>query len=193
MYSDFTLLFQQAGPFSERFPVSTMVNLQPTENASSLLNTECFQISYCLFQDSVFDLIVGLKHTETNVMTREGLSLISSTPLSLLCIHSFHIWDFCNDDYHPPTDKHQPMRHETPNGLCHKNTYHHNSAQIPTFAVKVMLIFKKSNWILQTVQDPFFVSWLINVFKFNMVSFLTAFETWTLTVFYTFRDFVQIK
>lgn len=28
MYSDFTLLFQQAGPFSERFPVSTMIALQ---------------------------------------------------------------------------------------------------------------------------------------------------------------------
>lgn len=31
MYSDFTLLFQQAGPFSERFPVSTMITLQPNK------------------------------------------------------------------------------------------------------------------------------------------------------------------
>lgn len=31
MYSDFTLLFQQAGPFSERFPVSTMVHLRSNE------------------------------------------------------------------------------------------------------------------------------------------------------------------
>lgn len=35
MYSDFTLLFQQAGPFSERFPVSTMINLRQTHTLSS--------------------------------------------------------------------------------------------------------------------------------------------------------------
>lgn len=32
MYSDFTLLFQQAGPFSERFPVSTMINLRENKD-----------------------------------------------------------------------------------------------------------------------------------------------------------------
>lgn len=34
MYSDLTLFFQQAGPFSERFPVSTMINLQPNQRMS---------------------------------------------------------------------------------------------------------------------------------------------------------------
>lgn len=32
MYSDFTLLFQQAGPLSERFPVSTMIALHTDWN-----------------------------------------------------------------------------------------------------------------------------------------------------------------
>lgn len=37
MYSDFTLLFQQAGPFSERFPVSTMIALQPNKKMLTMV------------------------------------------------------------------------------------------------------------------------------------------------------------
>lgn len=37
MYSDFTLLFQQAGPFSERFPVSTMITLQPNKKMLTMV------------------------------------------------------------------------------------------------------------------------------------------------------------
>lgn len=42
MYSDFTLLFQQAGPFSERFPVSTMVNLQTNKETLTASTSHTF-------------------------------------------------------------------------------------------------------------------------------------------------------
>lgn len=48
MYSDFTLLFQQAGPFSERFPVSTMINLQTNKETLTASTFLVFHLNYSL-------------------------------------------------------------------------------------------------------------------------------------------------
>lgn len=80
MYSDFTLLFQQAGPFSERFPVSTMMDLQPRQEDGYDPNTFTFSLS---------DLFLKLNNLESNIHSvvfyDTKKPLVSMRCLSLVC------------------------------------------------------------------------------------------------------------